>query len=397
MGIPPDTRQSPPEPLPAALPSLAEVARRAAVSASTASRALNRPELVRPEVVSRVRRIAEELGYAANPFARWLRVQETKTLGLIVPDSSNPFFAEVARGVETAGFRAGYTLFLCNSERSLEKEAAQARALYEKRVDGVLFFITGDGSADTIRWLRDRALPVVLMERRSPIPEVDCVVSDNAGGVRAAVEHLAGLGHRRIGFLGGDTRAPHYAERLAAFRAVVQRLGLEAPDELVRPDLVTYADGKRAALELLAGDGAGVGTAVGTGTAAPGRRATALFCATDTLAIGAIGGATEAGLRVPEQVSIVGFGNTEVGAFINPPLTSVGQEKVEAGARAVRLLLRRLAQRRAGQPARPRVHVLPTRLVVRRSTAAAPATRLATNPAAPSSGMGVSRNKWSLA
>src|SRR5687767_8003818 len=148
--------------------SLTDVARAAGVSTSTASRALTRPEMVRPEVVERIREIAERLGYTANPFARSLRLQASKTVGLIVPDNTNPFFAEVARGIEAACFRAGYTLILCNSDRSLEKEAAQAAVLSEKRVDGVLMFNTRDGSAGTVSWLQERGLPVVLLERRSP-------------------------------------------------------------------------------------------------------------------------------------------------------------------------------------------------------------------------------------
>src|SRR5688572_20658834 len=159
--------------------SLADVARVAGVSTSTASRALSRPEMVRAGVVERVRSAASDLGYTANPFARSLRLQASETLGLIVPDSTNPFFAEVARGIEAACFRAGYTLILCNSDRSLEKEAAQAAVLSEQRVAGVLLFNTSDQSASTIEVLQARGVAVVLVERRSPGPSVDCVVSDN--------------------------------------------------------------------------------------------------------------------------------------------------------------------------------------------------------------------------
>src|SRR6266545_3582815 len=124
--------------------------------------------MVRPELAAQVRALATQLGYVPNHFARSLRVQESKTLGLIVPDSTNPFFAEVARGIEAACFRAGYTLILCNSDRSVEKELAQARVLSEKRVDGVLLFSTSDASAATLDWMVKRSLPAVLIERRSP-------------------------------------------------------------------------------------------------------------------------------------------------------------------------------------------------------------------------------------
>jgi LacI family transcriptional regulator len=334
--------------------SLSDVARRAGVSTSTASRALTRPEMVSRPVVERVRSIAGELGYTANPFARSLRVQESKTLGLIVPDSTNPFFAEVARGIEAACFRAGYTLILCNSDRSLEKEAAQARVLLEKRVDGALLFNVSDASAETIRWLQARELPVVLVERRPPGagPNVDCVVSDNRAGVRAAIEHLAGRDHRRIACLAGDLAASHYAERVAAYHETVASLGLEADERLVQTGLVTYADGQAATQQVLALE------------APP----TAVFCTTDTLAIGALCGAAARERRVPEDVAVVGYGNTEITAFTQPPLTSVGQERLAVGARAVRVLLRRLVQRAAGEQPEPQTVVVPTRLVMRQST-----------------------------
>jgi LacI family transcriptional regulator len=348
---------------------LSEVAVRAGVSTSTASRALNRPDQVSPAAVARVQEVAAQLGYAPNPFARSLRVQESRTLGLVVSDATNPFFAEVARGIEAACFRAGYTLILCNSDRSLEKERQQARVLAEKRVDGVLLFSTSDASAATIDWLSEQRVPVVLVERPSPVLRsgggVDCVLSDNAGGVRAALEHLARLGHRRVACLAGGLDAAHYAQRVAAFRAVGTELGLEDPGPgetgLVRTGLTTYADGQRAAAELLS-------------SASP---PTAVFCTTDTLAIGAVRGAALCGKAVPADVSVVGYGGTEITAYTQPPLTCVVQEKLAVGTRAVAVLLERLRERqaqraRAGEDSAAgarRQHVVPARLVVRESTA----------------------------
>jgi LacI family transcriptional regulator len=333
--------------------SLSEIARLVGVSTSTVSRALNRPEMVRPQLAAQVRALAGELGYVPNHFARSLRVQESKTLGLIVPDSTNPFFAEVARGLEAACFRAGYTLILCNSDRSVEKELAQARVLSEKRVDGVLLFSTSDASAATLEWLVERSLPAVLIERRSPGPAVDCVVSDNAAGVHAAIEHLASLGHWAIGCLMGDTGASHYAERLAAFSAAVRTFNLRAGDDLIQTGLATFADGQRAALELLA---------------LP-HPPSALFCATDSLAVGATRAVHLAGKTVPRDVAVIGYGNTELTAYTQPPLTVVHQDKLAVGALAVRVLLDRIARRARGERWRPRTHVLPTRLVIRESTA----------------------------
>jgi LacI family transcriptional regulator len=332
--------------------SLADVARVAGVSTSTASRALSRPEMVRAGVVERVRSAASDLGYTANPFARSLRLQASKTLGLIVPDSTNPFFAEVARGIEAACFRAGYTLILCNSDRSLEKEAAQATVLAEKRVDGVLLFNHSDQSAPTIHSLIAGGVPLVLVERRSPGPAVDCVVSDNASGVRQAIEHLAARGYRRIACLAGPLSASHYVERVDAFVDAVAALGLPSDGRLVRHGLISFADGQQIAQELLTQP----------------RPPTALFCTTDSLAIGALRGAAVLGRLVPDEVAVVGFGNTEITAFTQPPLTSVGQQRLAVGARAVRALLERIEQRAAGVTYKPQTHVVPTQLVVREST-----------------------------
>jgi LacI family transcriptional regulator len=331
--------------------SLTDVAHAAGVSTSTASRALTRPDMVRAEVVERVRQVARQLGYTANPFARSLRLRASKTLGLIVPDSTNPFFAEVARGIEAACFREGYTLMLCNPDRSLEKEAAQAAVLSEQRVAGVLLFNTSDQSAATIDWLQARNVPVVLVERRSPGPPVDCVVSDNRDGVQQAIEHLAAAGYRRVACLAGPLDASHYAERVDAFQDAVALLGLPDDRRLIQHGLVTFADGQQAARELLG---------------AP-RPPTALFCTTDTLAIGALRGAAAFGRRVPDDIGVVGYGNTEITAFTQPPLTSVGQQRLAVGARAVRVLLKRIEQRTA-LPTKPRTHVVPTQLVVREST-----------------------------
>ena len=331
--------------------ALADVARSAGVSEATASRALNRPEMVRREVVTRVREAAERLGYVPNPFARSLRVQDSKTLGLIIPDSTNPFFAEVAKGIEAACFEAGYTLILGNSDRSLEKEAAQARVLYEKRVDGVLLFNTNDASAPTMRWLLDRSLPVILVERRSPGPPVDAVLSDNRAAVHDAIQHLVDLGHRRVGFVVGDVTASHYAERLAAYREALGNHGLPRRDDLVRTGMVSYEDGQRATEALV-------------GLPEP---PTAILCATDTLAIGALRGILASGRKVPDDVAVIGYGDTEISAYTTPPLTTVGQQKEVVGSTAVQVLLARIGSNRE-EPAPSRTLLVPTRLVVREST-----------------------------
>ncbi len=308
--------------------------------------------MVSRDAAARVREVAEELSYVPNPFARSLRVQDSRTLGLLVPDNTNPFFAEVAKSIEAACFRAGYTLILCNTDRSLDKEAAQARVLYEKRVDGVLMFNTSDGSADTIAWLIGRSTPVVLLERRASGTPVDAVVSDNVTGVRLAMDHLASMGHRRIACLNGDRDVSHYVERRAAYVEAVRALDLVDDPDYIQEGLVGYADGEAAATTLL-------------GLAHP---PTALFCFNDTLAIGAMRGLDLAGMRTPEDVAVVGYGDTLLASYARPTLTSVVQDKPQVAVQAVRLVLSRIVQRAAGEEWQPRTYVVPTRLVVRDSS-----------------------------
>jgi LacI family transcriptional regulator len=271
---------------------------------------------------------------------------------LIVPDNTNPYFAEVARGIEEACFRAGYTLFLCNSDQSLEKEAAQARVLYDKRVDGVLLFNASDASIATVQWLLQREVPVVIVERRLSARGVDCVISDNRDGVRQAMQYLAGLGHRRIACLLREADVSHYAERLAAYKTCIAELGLARDPALIRIGVSSHADGQWAAGELL------------NGADPP----SALFCFSDTIALGALRGAVLAGRCVPRDVAVVGFGNTAVSGFTEPPLTTVAQERLAVGSMAVRFLLQRIKSP-AARLTRARTRVIPTRLVVRESTA----------------------------
>ena len=225
----------------------------------------------------------------------------------------------------------------------------------------MLLFSAADASAGTVAWLQARGVPVVLVERRPPGLGVarGLCPERQPGGTRQAVEHLFAQGYRRLACLAGPLGSGHYAERVGAFREALAGLGLPAAERLVQPGLLTFADGQRGAEDLLAGP----------------HPPDALLCTTDTLAIGALRGAAVAGREVPREVGVVGFGNTEITAYTQPPLTSVGQQRLAVGARAVRVLLRRRPEPRG--PGHPdatggaRTYVFSTRLVVRQSTARA--------------------------
>jgi DNA-binding LacI/PurR family transcriptional regulator len=331
---------------------LVDIARLAGVHPSTVSRALHRSELVRPEVARLVQKTADELEYTPNRFGRSLQSRKSNTIGLIIPDAGNPLFSEVSQSIEAACYAIGYTLILCYSERNISKESAQAKILLENGVDGILMFNASDLSRDCVAWISSRGVPVVLLERRSPGPKVDCVLSDNTCGIRLLVEHLYSLGHRRIACLLDVITVSHYAERLSSFQQAAADFGIDPDPALIRTGLFSYADGKRTALDL----------------ASAAKPPTAFLCGSDTLAIGVMNGLKQIGSDIPGDFSVTGYGDTQISLYVNPTLTTVNGSKEEIGGHAVRLLLSRV---RAGGGAAQRqveTKVLPVRLIVRGST-----------------------------
>ncbi len=279
----------------------------------------------------------------------------THTIGLLVPDNSNPFFAEVARAIEDAGFAEGYSVVLCNSDLSAEKQAAYVDVLLAKQVDGLILASSGliadvDVADETneIRKIRAAGAPCVVVDRDLGETPIDQVLIDNVQGGRLAGEHLTGLGHRRIACIVGPNDLTPSAGRVAGFRRALAGQGLEVEaSALVRGD--GRPEGGAAAARRLLEIGADF---------------TAVFAFNDQMAAGAIGAFMRAGRRVPEDVSVVGFDDIPQAAATFPALTTVAQPIEEMGALGVRMLLERIAR-----PDAPWERVmLPTRLVAREST-----------------------------
>jgi LacI family transcriptional regulator, galactose operon repressor len=335
--------------------TITDVAARAGVHPSTVSRVLNShvDSTIRPETRQRVLRAAEQLGYRASPLARSLRLQRTLTLGMLVPDITNPFFSSIIKGAEDAARDRGYTLILGNSEDEPEREETYLRVLRERQVDGLL--IASSQMADeTIAGLRDDGFPFVLLNRGARFPGDLVVVVDNLAASIEVVDHLAALGHRRIGHIAGPQNTTTGMDRLDGYREAVRALGL-ADD----PELVAYAagfsvaSGRRALAAMLAGPA----------------RPTAVFAANDLIAIGMLQHLRQVGVRVPGDLSIVGFNDIPLAGLLEPALTTVRVPQLEMGAVATHLLIDRLEDR----PIHDVRVTLPTALVVRSSTAA-PAT-----------------------
>lgn len=327
-----------------------DVAERAGVSVTTVSHVVNNTRKVNPETRDRVEQAMLALGYRPNVLARSLRRGQSQTIGIILPDNTNPYFAEVVRGIEDSSFFQGYSVILCNSDNDLEKERLYTNVLMEKQVDGVIFVAAGS-SGKNIENLAKLGVPHVLVDRRVPEIEADYVLADNQGGGFLATNHLIALGHRDIACLAGPQGVKLSSERIEGYRQALQMSEIPFdPGWVVEGDF-QYQSGYESARRLFGSQPA----------------PSAIFACNDLMAIGVYRYVHERGLSIPRDLSIVGFDDIRLAAFTNPPLTTIRQAKHEMGSLAARLLLERMAQ----PDLPPRLEILDTQLVVRESTAGA--------------------------
>ncbi|MDX8432433.1 LacI family transcriptional regulator [Mesorhizobium sp. M4B.F.Ca.ET.215.01.1.1] len=306
--------------------TIADVARYAGVSVATVSHVMNRTRHVEPETAERVRAAIAALRYSPNSLARSLRRGETKTIGLLLPDNSNPFFASVARQIEDAGFVAGYTVILCNSDGSAEKEERYLSVLMAKQIDGLIFAGSSDHAGVFSRLAPD--VPAVLLDREIHSVHVDSVLVDHDHGGYLAGQYLVGLGHKRIGVIGGPRDSSSSPARLRGFTRALQEAGVDLPASAVVDSDYHFAGGRLAMERLL--------------TQAPD--ITAVFACNDLMAMGAVTALRSRGLRVPDDMSMIGFDDIPYAVTTWPPLTTIAQPVEKIGTRAVSLLLERVAE-----------------------------------------------------
>jgi LacI family transcriptional regulator len=345
--------------------SIKEVSRAAGVSISTVSHVLNGTRYVSAALRQRVESAVAQLDYRQNALARSLRTRQSYAIGLIIPDVTNPYYPQLARGVQDAAAAAGYWVFLCNSDRQAETEARLLDALEQRRVDGILLDPSGPDPA-LLAALRRRAVPVVLVGSRIDEPDLDVVTVAPNGGYDA-VRHLIARGHRRIALIAGPPVAggaqPGASVRPAkagGYRLALEEAGIPLDPALVVPGDYTREGGAAALARLLA----------------QAQPPTAIFAGNDLMAIGALAAARRAGRRVPDDLAIVGYDDIPEAAVTTPALTTVAVPKYEMGRAAATLLLDRLSARPAhpedGAQTIPPPHqarhiVLPHRLVIRES------------------------------
>ncbi len=342
-------------------PTRDDVARAAGVSASTVSYVIGHgPRPVSEPTRKRVLAAMKELGYRPNVVARNLRRRQTSTIGLLLPGLVNPYFADVAEGVETAAAEAGLSVVLCQSGFDHKRELRCIEALIDDRIAGLVWVPLGD-SEESIVQLTQFAIPMVLLDR-VPVSMLDpvraglirLVSTDNVLGGELATRHLLELGHTRIGLISMTTELTHNQGRLNGYRRALEEAGIPFDESLIVQGGYGYEHGRSSAHRLL-------------DTPEP---PTAILANYDVLAIGAISGIVERGLRVPEDISVVGYDDIEAARFAQPPLTTVAQPKEEMGRLSVQVLAKLIND---DEPS-PETTDMPVELVVRESTGPVPSS-----------------------
>lgn len=341
--------------------TIKDVAARAGVSTATVSRFLNGN---RVRQAQRVGEAIEALTFRPNQLARNLKSGSTQTIGVLVPDISNPFFADVVKGIESVTRAGEYSLLLCNTDENVERERIVINLLLQKQVDGILMAPATEWS-DAPLMLRARRVPVVLIDRRIEADDFDVVLVDNVNGAAQAAEYLVSLGHERIAMVSGPLDTTPGRERYEGFLQGLRATGHELDERYLEVADFREDGGYQAALRLLAT------------RPAP----TALFVSNNLMSIGALRAIYNLGIRIPLEISFVGFDDLALAELTSPPLTVISRPSTEQGVLAMRLLKFRMEDT---AEAAPRKIVLETRLTVRGSCAGPPAEPTLAGGPAPS-------------
>lgn len=330
--------------------TMKEVADRADVSVATVSRVINKSGYVSPDLEARVHEAMRTLKYQPSALARSLRRQETQTIGVLVPQLDQPFFSALAFTVEKALFSGGYRTLICSAEEDQDKENAYVEMLLRQRVDGVIMVPTGR-SVHAIRQFLDKNIPVVLVDRDLPALQANKVLSDNYKGGYEGMRYLLEIGHTKIGVIGAPAYSEAMTQRMAGIRqALADHHVQDNPELLVTGVLQQFEMGYQSALELL--------------RQTP--RPTAIFALTDVIAVGVMHAASALGLRLPQDLSVMGFDNIPLATYSIPGLTTIAQPIYEMGEAATKLLLAHVHTHEL----EPQTLVFDCKLVVRQSTAA---------------------------
>ncbi|MFT4110740.1 LacI family DNA-binding transcriptional regulator [Propionicimonas sp.] len=333
--------------------SMRDVAVLAQVSVGTVSNVLNSPDRVSAATLRRVRDAIDKLGWVPNESARQLRAGRSRSIGMIVMDIANPFFTDLVRGAETVLYAGQYSVQMGNSDQDAARELTLLERFEQQRVGGALFAPIEEGTERALR-LRQRGIPVVIVDRASASSDFCSVGVDDLAGGRLAGQHLLDQGHRSLAFVGGPSSLAQVRDRRAGLEFAVEQAGGGVSLLAVSTPGLTLEAGVSSAGEIAA-----LPTA---------ERPTAVFAANDLLAIGLLQGFVTAGLRVPDDVAIIGYDDIAFAAAAAVPLSSIRQPSAEIGRRSAELLVAEIEAADAGRPHRHETVRFTPQLVARRST-----------------------------
>lgn len=327
-------------------PTIRDVAELAGVHPSTVSRVINNDSRISEKTKNKVLLIIKKLEYTPNAIARGLKIKRTYTLGMLIPDITNPFFAEIARGVEDAANANGFNIILCNTDDKLKKERIYLEILKGKRVDGLILG-TAHIKDKSIIELEKKKFPYILLSRNIEGLDKNCVIVDDVAGGIMVTEYLIKLGHRRIAHITGPPTVRAANNRLEGYKFALEKHQIEYHEELVKEGDFRIKGGYQVMKRFLK-------------LAEP---PTAIFAANDLLALGAMQAIQREKYHIPEDFCIIGFDDIRLASFVYPPLTTIRQPMLEMGALAVKMLLKIIEEGEFNQ----RKIVLKSKLIIRES------------------------------
>jgi len=332
--------------------NIRDVAKRAKVSTATVSRVMSGSDVVRPETVERVRKAIDELGYVPNSSARMLSMGRSKLFGVVISDITNPFFPDLIYTFNELAVQHKYRAVFANTNYSPARMEAAIQSLLEQKVEGIAI-MTSEMSPHLIRMIADRGIPMVFLDEPISQKNLSNIVVDYKSGMMQAIDHVLALGHKHLAFIGGPQNLRSAVWRQSIFLETLREKGLSMDDSYLATGNHRVDGGYSAMRKILQNQ----------------PRPTAVLTSNDLTAIGAIAAIYEAGLHVPNDISIVGYDDIEISGAFNPPLTTVRLSRTEIATRAFFCLY----SASNNQTSSPQVeHLIPTSLIIRKSTAPPP-------------------------
>ena len=328
--------------------TIKDIAKEVGLSAMAVSKALNNKSGVKPETREKILQAAKRLNYKPNTIAKSLKLNRTKTIGIIVSDSSQNFLAKVIRGIEDAAEKEGYSIILCNTDSNIDKEKKAINVLVNKRIDGIILVSSMLTGKEHIQFLEEIGVPYLFLVRRSESSDVDCVVNDNVLGSYLIISYLIKSSDTKIHFLNLTENSPSAQDRLRGYKKALEEKGIPYDPSIIYNVKPEIEEGYIAMRQLLEKD----------------ESVRTVFCGCDVIAIGAMEALIEKGIKIPQDIRVAGYDDIEFAAYLRVPLTTVSQPKYLIGTKGVEILLRKIRK----QTEDVQTVVLRPSLVIREST-----------------------------